>query len=205
MKRTIAPLVLALITLAGARADVTMEQKMESPMQSGTMTVRIKGDRMRTDMPAQNMSAIMDFKSREMITLMHAGKMAMTMPLPSTNQVAEAAAHVEKPKPTGRTEKVGEWNCEVLELTMPSGKTLLWVAKDFPNYSALKKELDLTTRDAPGGAFDVDGMVVRTETEMGGAKVKTELVSVKTDAIADSEFVVPAGYQTMPVPSPAGK
>jgi hypothetical protein len=205
MKRTLAPLVLALITLAAARADLTMEQKMESPMQSGSVTLRIKGERMRTDMPAQNVSAIMDYKAREMTTLMHAGKMAMKMPLPSTNQMAETIAKMEKPKATGRKEKVGAWDCEVFELTMPTGKTLMWVAKDFPNYGALKKELDVTVKDAPAGAFDLGGMVVRTETDMGGAKVTTELVSVKTDAIADSEFEVPAGYQSMPMPTPEGK
>ena len=100
------------LAAAFSRADVTIEQKIESAMMNGNMTMKIKGDNARMDMPSPvggNVTVIMNMKSGDMTTLMHAQKMAMKMNMNDTKKQAEAAAKaagldpskIEKPKATG--------------------------------------------------------------------------------------------------------
>ena len=51
-----------LFTVAIARADLTIEQKLEAPSLNGHMIMKVKGDRMRMDMPgpAGDVTIIMD-------------------------------------------------------------------------------------------------------------------------------------------------
>lgn len=119
----LAPLFLAAVF---ARADVTIVQKMESAMINGEVTMKLKGDRARMDMPSPlggNVTTLMDFKSGEMITLLHQQKMAMKLNLADVKKQQEAgqkalgvdASKIEKPKATGKTDKVGDYDTEILK------------------------------------------------------------------------------------------
>ena len=66
--------------IIAARADFTIKQKVDGGMQSGEMTLRVKGDKIRVYMPASpggEMSIIMDLSTGDTVTLLHQQKMAV--------------------------------------------------------------------------------------------------------------------------------
>ena len=204
------------LAAAFARADVTIEQKMESSMMNGNMTTKIKGDSARMDMPSPvggNVTVIMDMKSGDMTTLMHAQKMAMKMNMNDTKKQAEAAqkaagidpSKLEKPKATGTMEKVGEWDAEIYEFNAGGMSGKMWVAKDFPNAQAIKDQMSKMSNASSGGfdpsKMDVPGMPVKTQIKTPVGDITTTLVKVSQDAVADSEFDLPQGYTEMKMPT----
>ena len=102
----LAPLIL---TAAIAHADIIIEQKMESAMINGNVTMKLKGDNARMDMPSPlggGVTTLMNFKTGAMLTLLHQQKMAMKMNLSDVKKQQEAGqkalgvdpAKIEKPK-----------------------------------------------------------------------------------------------------------
>jgi len=221
MKRIL--ILLGLISsVAAARADLVMQQNIESAMINGTVTTQIKGDKIRVDMPATAqgaMSTIMDLNSGDSVTLLHQQKTAMKVPGAEIKQMAEnmkkardnAGAKAEPPKfhDTGKAEKVGNYDAEVFNWSSPDGANqTVWVAKDYPNYSRIKVQMDKLNNSpvaqmSKGVAPDVStlpGMVVKTQMEMNGQKVTSTLVSAKEESVDASIFQAPKGYQEMTQP-----
>jgi hypothetical protein len=211
-------LALFFATALALHADVVVEQKMESAMMNGSMTVKIKGEQARIDMPgpAGNVTVIMNTKSGDMTTLMHAQKVAMKMNMNTVKQQTEAAqkqagidpSKFEKPKATGATEKVGEFTADVYEVTVGQMTMKLWAAKDYPNAQVIKDELKKISAASAGGfdpsKMDVPGMIVKTQMSTPAGPVTSTLVSAKQEAVADSEFVIPTDYQEMKMPTAPG-
>ncbi len=216
----IAPLLLA---AALARADIIIEQKMESAIINGTVTMKLKGDKARMDMPSPvggNVTTLIDFASGDMTTLMHQQKMAMKMNLADVKKQQEAGqkqlgidpSKMEKPKSTGQTEKVGEYNAEIYEMNQSGLQAKMWVAKDFPNAKSIKEQMKKLSSTMGGAGFDaskldVEGMVVKSEVNTPVGKMTVTLVKATEDKVEDSEFKLPEGYQeikmpTLPVPQP---
>ncbi len=208
---------LLLLMAVGVRADLVIEQKMESQLMNGSMIMKIKGDQARMDMPSPvggKISVIMDMKSGEMATLMHEQKMAMKMNLGDAKKAAEDQqkasgidlTKIEKPKATGVSEKVGDWNCEVYEGNFGGMAAKMWVAKDFPNYKTIMEQMNRINSAASAGMgfdpskFDLGGMTVKTEMSTPVGKMTTTLVKATEEAVADTEFKVPAGYNEMKMP-----
>ena len=211
-----------LATLAAARADLVIEQKMESAFQNGNMTMKVKGEKIRTDMeagPAGAISSIMDLATGDSVTLMHAQKMAMKTSGTQTKQMVEAmkkqlGAAVDgktpasKPTDTGKSEKVGNYNAEIYTWTNPTGTYTFWVAKDFPNYAKIKDQLDKVNKAASAGMGQgmgpdygaLPGMTVKALIEMAGQKITTTLVSVKEETVDAALFDAPKDYQQMAQP-----
>lgn len=211
---------LALILAASltAHADVVIEQKLESSMTNGNMIMKIKGDQARVDMPGPmgQMSVIMNVKSGEMTTLMHAQKMAMKTNLNAIKAQTEAAqkgagidpSKMEKPKATGATEKIGEWTADVYEFNAGGATGKIWAAKDFPNAQVLKDELKKLSAANTGGfdpnKMDVPGMVVKSQMNTPVGAVTSTLIKASQEPVADSEFTIPAGYNEMKMPAVPG-
>ena len=211
-----------LATLTAARADLVIEQKMESALQNGNMTMKIKGEKIRTDMeagPAGAISSIVDITSGDSLTLMHAQKMAMKTSGAQTKQMVEAIkkqlgaaadgkSPASKPTDTGKSEKVGNYNAEIYTWTNPTGTYTFWVAKDFPNYAKIKDQLDKLNKAAAAGMGQgmapdygaLPGMAVKTMIEMSGQKVTTTIVSVKEEPVDAALFDAPKDYQQMAQP-----
>jgi hypothetical protein len=204
-----------------ARADIVLEQKIESQMINGSITTKIKDDQVRIDSPnplGGTQTTIIDNKTGAMTSLMHAQKMAMKMNVATLKQQAEAAqkslnidpSKMEKPKATGTTEKVGEWNTEVYEMNVGGMANRLWVAKDFPNYKAINEKMTALSNQMAGGMidpgkFDLGGMVVKSETTTPIGKLTTTLVSAKEQPVEASEFAIPQDYKEMQMPQlPSG-
>jgi len=113
-------LLLPLILLSSlcARADVVIEQKIESTAMTGNMIMKIKGERARLDMPktaAGEMSVVMDFKTGDMTVLIHSQKMAMKQNIEAAKKQAEVQqkaagldpSKIAKPVSTGKKRKSG--------------------------------------------------------------------------------------------------
>ena len=211
-----------LATLAAARADLVIEQKMESAFQNGNMTMKVKGEKIRTDMeagPAGAISSIMDLATGDSVTLMHAQKMAMKTSGAQTKQMvetmkkqlgtaADGKSPASKPTDTGKSEKVGNYNAEIYTWTIPTGTYTFWVAKDFPNYAKIKDQLDKVNKAASAGMGQgmgpdygaLPGMTVKALIETAGQKITTTLVSVKEETVDAALFDAPKDYQQMAQP-----
>ena len=205
-----------LLVSAWAQADIVIEQKMESGFVNGNMVMKIKGDQARMDMPAGpagNITVLVNTKSGEMATLMHAQKMSMKMNLAAAKKQAEEQSklagidpnNIEKPKPTGQKEKVGEWDAEIYEGSVGGQSAKFWVAKDFPNYKTIMDQMNKLSAATGSAGFDpskleLGGMVVKTEMNTAAGKVTSTLVSAKEQAVPATDFAMPTGYQEMKVP-----
>ncbi len=216
MKRT-AVLASLLLATALARADIVVEQKMESAMMNGNITMKVKGDKARMDMPSPaggSQTMIFNNASGEITTLMHAQKMAMKMNFNAIKAQAEAQqkaagidpATMEAPKATGTKEKVGQWDTEIYSYQVGPSKGRLWVAKDYPNGKAINDQINAVSAKMAAGGLDptklnVPGMVVKTEMETPGGKFTTTLVKATEQDVPESEFVMPADYKEMSLPS----
>ncbi len=216
MKRSLVAVCGIPFVLMLSRADVTVVQTLDSAMMKGEMVMKVKGDKARTDMPAGmmgNMTVLMDVKAGESITLMHGPKMMLRMKTGDAMAAAEAAvdaAKIEKPKATGQKEKVGVWDTEVFEAETGMGPARMWVAKDFPNYAAVQKELKRISEATTKGKtfdpsnFDMGGMVVKSEMSSPVGKIISTLVRVETKNLDAKEFEVPQGYTEQKMPAIPG-
>jgi hypothetical protein len=216
MKRSLVAVCGIPFVLMSSRADVTVVQTLDSAMMKGEMVMKVKGDKARTDMPAGmmgNMTVLMDVKAGESITLMHGPKMMLRMKTGdamAAAAVAVDAAKIEKPKATGQKEKVGVWDTEVFEADTGMGPARMWVAKDFPNYAAVQKELKRISEATTKGRtfdpsnFDMGGMVVKSEMSSPVGKIISTLVRVETKNLDAKEFEVPQGYTEQKMPAIPG-
>lgn len=209
-----------LLAAAFARADIVIEQKMESAIINGNVTMKLKGDQARMDMPSPlggQVTTLMNFKSGDMVTLMHQQKIAMKMNLSDVKKQQEAGqkalgvdpAKIEKPKPTGTKEKIGEYDTEVFEMNQGTLQAKLWIAKDFPNAQAIKDQMMKLSSSMGGAGFDpskidVPGMVMKSEVSTPVGKMTITLVKAKEEPVDEKEFVKPEGYQEMQMPTLPG-
>lgn len=204
-----------LLTAFAVRADIIITQKMESAMMNGEMTMKIKGEKGRVDMPtgpAGAMSMIIDGATGDVSTVMHGQKMVMKMggaQLKSAVEQAKKAAGdaaVEKPKATGTKEKVGEWDTEIFETKMGGQSAKIWVAKDFPNAAKMKAEMMKMSKAMGQGAMDtatmdLPGMPVKTEVNTAVGKMTMTMTKAVEQAVDAAEFEVPKDYKEMTMPA----
>ena len=126
-------------------------------------------------------------------------------------QLGEADAVLNTPPPpvdTGKFEKIGDYETKIYSWIGPRGTTqTLWVAKDFPGYAAIKADRDKIDEWEHSGVAKgmspdlrlLPGMVVKTQTAVGGRQdngqlVTVTLVSVKIEPVNPSVFEVPVDY-----------
>ncbi|HEY5296876.1 MAG TPA: DUF4412 domain-containing protein [Verrucomicrobiae bacterium] len=223
MKRTLAFLILV-STVAAARADFVIQQKMESAMQNGAMTMKIKGDKIRVDMAIGkmgDMSTIMDLGTGEATTLMHQQKMAMKISAAQMQQMMaqmksrmnNGGTNAAPPKlqDTGKTETINGYSAEIYNWTN-SGSNVggtIWVAKSYPNYKAIMAQMDKLNKSpmsqmSKGIAPDTSalpGMVIKTKADVQGQEVTTTLISAQEEPVNASAFDIPKDYQEMNAPT----
>ena len=203
------PLLLAAVLATAAHADLTITQKVQQEAQPAaalTVTIKIKGQKMRMD-ASPKVSTIIDLKSGDMQNLMHDQKMVMTIPGALIKSMQQApAAGTEGPKPTGNKETISGFACEEYTLTSQGAKVNVWLTKDLP---AAQKIMSEVAALSPSDPFqialqgqEIDGFPLRTVIETpGGGKTTMTVVAVNENPLADSEFSVPSGYKTMQMPS----
>jgi hypothetical protein len=218
MKKLFILSAVAVLCIQTAFADWIIVQKMTTDGKDMPMTLQSKGDKSRLDMGDQ-MSMILDTASSETVMFMHAQKMMMKISAENlksitamANQAAGGAEAPAKPVATGQMEKVGEHECEIYTWSGKIGTGKFWVAKNFPDAKALNELQDKMTKSMgnPMASMvpqnsEFPGMVVKSEMDVMGKKVISELVSAKQEPVSDDIFKAPEGYQEMKMPGLPGK
>src|ERR1017187_5438938 len=203
--------------LAGAQADLVMEQQSGGTNVTDHIIVKVHDDKMRMDQRDRDgyvFSVIIDLNTRDSITLFPRGKMFLRRSGAEIRQQIEAettASHgtndMDKPPAraadTGKTAKVSGYDTEIYTWSGPNGLTkTLWVATNFPDYKSIRTELAKLDRfDASGphkGAQPklslLPGMVVKAEKAVAGHKVTVTLISARAEPVGSSFFELPADY-----------
>lgn len=217
-------LLLLLSSVLHARADLVVIQQVEGTGQKGTMTMKVKGTKARTDLSPE-VSTITDGATGDVVTLMHQAKTFMRIPAASANELRErlqlgqvrgAAPPATPPKlqPLGKKQKISGYDTELFAFELGTIKAKYWVAKTFPNYAAVLEQMDgaqsngiaSMMKGMTPGAGSFAGMPMKTEVEMkhpGSSevqKITTTISSVQQQTVKDSEFDVPADYREAPAP-----
>jgi hypothetical protein len=213
-----AALVIALLMgmAAHSRADLVVVQRVEGAGQSGEQTIRVKGGKARCDVGGA-VSVLVDRESGETTTLAHAQRGYLTL-TPERNKamiekLQKTRGSQEPPKlvPTGKKEKIGEYECEIAIAELGGVKVTYWLAKTYPNFQSILAQLDVL-ESAPLAAGrnalaprtkDLPGMPMKMLMEMSGQKVTITLLSAKEENVDPAIFSIPNSYKEMPAPAAA--
>jgi hypothetical protein len=196
------------------QADLIIVQKVEGGGQTGEQTIKIKGDKSRTDL-AQPVSMITDGATGEMVTLMHQQRTFLKIPAAQTKAMMEQLrklrpdAEPVKLTPTGRKEKIGDYECEIFTANLGAVSVTYWLARDFPNFPAVLAQLEkfqAGSISAMGNGLmpelkDFPGMMIKTEMDSGGKKIVSTLISVKEENVDPAVFTIPVAYKEMSSPA----
>lgn len=213
MKAIFHVLFISLLAYTTAHADWVVVQKSTTEGQASESTLQIKGDHTRMDQ-GKEMSVIADGAKGTSVMLMHAQKAMVKMDAESIKKLMAQAGGAlggnqpaAAPTATGQKEKVGEYDCEIYTWTGALGTGKFWIAKDFPNYKDLNTAQDnlMNAMGNPAAALvpknsDFPGMAVKSELQIMGKTVTSELVSAKQEPVDEAVFVIPTDYQEMKVP-----
>lgn len=209
---------LAVTLAATAQADLTINQQIKQEGTPGKgmdtkLTMKVKGDKIRMDGIPQ-MSNIIDLKSGDVTSLIHAQKAVMTIPGETVKKMAEGRAEknpkMDPPKATGKKETISGLSCEEYETTMNGAKIQLWLTKDVPAVEKIMKEI--SEASAASDPFQgmlkdqkISGFPMKTVMEMPGAgKLTMTVLSLSEDPIPESDFAIPADYKPMSIPAMPG-
>jgi hypothetical protein len=209
MKRTF--ILIAVITAAaGARADLVLQQQITTPNYEGVTTMKIKGAKMRMDLYAgqpKAQSIVTDLNTGEILTLIHSEKLFSKTadgPVASSRTTGKTSS-APVARPTGKTQKVGEYDTELYTWSNSRGITgTAWVARNFPDYARIRA--DLAVLDKTAGADNgttpelsaLPGMVVRSQVTGGGQTITLALISAKETTLDSSLFGIPRDYKELP-------
>lgn len=212
---------LFLLLFASARADWTIVQKVEGGMNSGQMTLRVKGDKARLDVNTQ-ISILTDLATGDSATLNHTARIFLRIPASEAAKMRDTAlglkagAAVPAPAlaPTGRKEKLGDYECEVFTWSLGEMKVTDWIASGYPNFQPFLAALARFQNAGLARAAQplmppiesFPGMVLKREMNHRGTVTTTTLLSGKEAPLDPKLFDVPADYKEQPalqLPAPA--
>jgi hypothetical protein len=217
-RRTLLPLVLALLAAVPAAADTLLTIKshvqgltMAGPP-DGEIRIWVAGDKLRRD-DGDASSTILRLDRNKLYVVNHQDRTYSELSLPLDLQKLGASQDILKTvvqvNPTNETRKIRSWNARKVEVDVSNAAGLkldgtLWVSKDVEAYATLNRMAVSMAALQPGGANlarqleQVGGfpVVQEAEVEMNGSRFKTreELVSVETKAAPAGLYEPPAGY-----------
>ena len=201
-----------------ARGDLTLVQTVEgSRVPAGSqITIKMKEGKTRIETGPQ-VSVIIDAKTGDAITLMHAQKQIIRIPgdkmraiAEMTNKFATDKGTNQKPKltNTGKKEVINGMQTEIYTSEGPTSKTTYWIATNYPDAPQILKEMQTMQ---PGqwniqqtgmpDFRDFPGLPLRITVNRGGKEITSTLVSIKQDPISDAEFSIPADYSEIKMPA----
>ncbi len=216
----------ALFSLAVCEADLVMVQEIsgagEVDGKESRITTTFKGDMARVDV-GDKISTIMDGKSGKMTNLMHKQKMVMTMDsgdvqamqqqiLQAMGKDASTEAETVQPelKPTGKKETINGFDAQEYIVEQNGMTSYLWLASNFPNKERILAQMAKFQNSeafkfaAAAKSYDVaklPGIPVRVVSAVEGLETTVTLVSLEEKDVDASLFEIPAGYNTLKVPS----
>ncbi|MDP4219291.1 MAG: DUF4412 domain-containing protein [Bacteroidota bacterium] len=189
---------------------ITMQ--MTSPMlgnQKIDMSYTVKGDKVlqTADDPKQGrMSIYTDTKAGTQIIVMEAQKVGMRIDQ-STIDSAVKKLNLPKyePKQTGKTEKIGDYKCELFTMQVDSLEEMdMWLTKDYPKglSAAIRNCIDAGMKatgvksDAFMVLFNAGYAPVRIEMKQNGmTQLTNEFAKAEPMKLDDSMFIVPSDIQ----------
>ena len=197
------------------RADLTIVQKVDGAQGSNQVTLKVKGNKARVEINPQ-ITTILDAQTGDLTTLLNDQKKVMRISGEKAKAMAEMAKAMSKemlpsdapPKATGQKQKINGYETEEYVTEAPKFRTSYWVAKDYPDYQAIVKQMAVLQN----GAFaalrkglpdfkDLPGLPLRTEVKADGKNQMTSTIeSVTTTPLPDADFTIPAGYSEMKMP-----
>jgi len=209
-----------LCTAATIPADLVIVEKVDGSGGSHEMTLKVKGNKIRTDVAPQ-MSMITDTTTGDVLNVMHAQKMFMRIKGSQAQQLMQEMQGQTKQQPitdgtaapklqdTGKQEKVGNFDTQIYTLENGTMKATYWIGKNVPGGDELRtvlKAFQKTPMASIGAAMmqqlDFPGIPIKTEIELGsGQKMTVTLTSVKQQQVSGSDMNVPAGYKELPTPA----
>jgi hypothetical protein len=195
------------------KADLTVVQKSEGAMNSGQLTLRIKGEKARADV-SQQISMITDLATGDTVSLNHTAKTMIRISGEEAAKLRTLAAGLkpggEPPKltPTQRKEKVENRECQVYTWRVGEMEVTDWIDPVFADWKTVLGELQRFQNAGLSNSAQplmppldqFPGMVIKREMNHKGTKTTSTLVSVKADAIDEKIFEVPQGYKEQPAP-----
>lgn len=220
MKKAFCVSLVCLLTASVSYADWVVVMKTSSEGKDTEQIIRAKDNMMRLDLGTR-MSTIVDVKSKGHIMLIHEQKMIMKVDSFFMKSGAAAMGQMivgandkdSKFTPTGEMEKIGDWECEIVNWENGVFTGTFWVAKDFPSYQEIGAVLDGLSEAGGNPAMsrmpkskEFKGMVIKSITTLQklGHTTTSILVSAKKEDIEASVFALPAGYTEMKVPGIPG-
>ena len=203
-----------LCSAAYLKADLVIVQKVEGAGQAGEQTIRIKGDKARTDL-AQPVSTLTDGATGDSVTLMHAQKSFIKVSAAQSKAMIEQVqklrgANAEPPKlqDTGKKEKIGAYDCGIFTANLGFVNITYWIARDFPNYKGIAAQMEKVQAGSVSAMSkgvmpelkDFPGMAVKTVMDLNGQKISVTVLSVKEEPLDPSIFTVPNSYKEITAP-----
>jgi hypothetical protein len=211
-------LVLAAAVFAAglARADIVLVQNIDGMGQNAQMTVTVGASKVRTDVTPQ-ISMITDTATGDVTTIMNAQKtymvttaaMSKAMMSAAIQQSGTMSTNPAPPVATGKKDKINGYDASEYTFSNGNLKATYWICSDFPNGKAVT---DALAKLQNGGLASITkgftpdlstlpGVPVKTEVEINGQKITTELVSATEQNIDPSTYAVPAGYNEVKMPA----
>ena len=175
----------------------------------------IKGSAMRIDLEigkGESFASILNFERNEMLVIMTAQHMYMTMPLGAIETkvhktVGKSSATLEK---TGKTETILGYSCEQWLIKDQSNTTEAWVAPGFGNFMGLgggnpmggKRQVSAWEAELKGkGGFPLRVI----ERNASGKEIsRLEATKIEPGSLPAGHFEPPAGFQKFDMPNLGG-
>jgi hypothetical protein len=202
-----------------ARADFTIVQKVEGKEVQGKreasqVTLKLKGDKIRMD-ATPKMTMIVDGRTGDTVTLLNEQKKIVRISGEKAKAIAEMAAKyggtsADKPKlvAAGKKMTINGYEADEYIAEGKKFKARYWIAPSFPNSAAIIKQLQAnipaTWNDLAKGMTDyrdLPGLPLRTEVTVGEEVLISTVISVKTDPLADADFLPPKDFQEVKIPN----
>jgi len=218
----ILPLLLAstILPVALCRADLTIVQQIKQGSDASakemTLTTKFKDDFARIDVSPQ-MATIVDLKTGDATSLIIPQKATIKMTSEMAKEMRKMASpsgeapKIEPPKPTGKKDTINGFACEEYTATVDGRTVNLWITKDAPEAEkAVAKLSSLSAGNDPLGAVlsqeNMPGFPVRVEVDLPQVgKLVSTVVTLNTNPVEASEFVVPADFKEMALPAGMGR
>jgi len=202
-------------------SDLTLAFTIERQGTNHRGTMRLKGDKVRTDLELPGGSiTIIQSQSDGVILINHTEKTWQRQPapeMPHDGATAEDLAIVKDVFPmrfTGNSQMISGWKCEEYLLRDVSQETLpgkgieepiretLWIAKEFPEGEEIQRHINRISligqlksiEKATGRKFSIPGFAMKTEVQNGKQGVVTTYTAIKQGELDSSIFEIPSDY-----------
>ena len=174
-------------SLASARADLTVVEKIEGPL-AIEATWKIKGHKIRLDVPGGTPTVI-DKQTGDILVLLP-NKVFKRMPGPKPEEPENA-----KLTSTGRKETILGHETEEFVFETPSEKTIYWIALKYPAAAEIIPQIQLILGESAPNSRDLPGVPIRIHRKNSAGKdVTLTITSINQGHLDEAEFLPPKDF-----------